>query len=138
MYRRDFIAWAGAMAVRSAEGSAAALPGKAAELVRLKVEVIVGFLTPSVQAARQATSDIPIVMAPAGDPIGTGLVSSLARPGGNITGVSTAGAEVAGKSVELIRELFPSVRRVAVLANESDPFTTCRSRSRPSSPWSST
>ena len=88
--------------------------------------MIVAQLTPAVQAARQATSDIPIVMAAAGDPLGTGLVSSLARPGGNITGVSTAAAEVAGKSVELIHELFPSVRRVAVLANEVDPFSNAQ------------
>jgi putative ABC transport system substrate-binding protein len=110
--------------VRSAEGRGTLLPERAAELVRLKVDVIVGFLTPAVQAARHATSDIPIVMAPAGDPVGTGLVSSLARPGGNITGMSAAAAEVAAKNIELIRELFPSARRVAVLANETDPFTT--------------
>ena len=109
--------------LRSSEGKAALLPEKAAELVRLKPDVIVGFLTPTVQAAKEATKDIPIVMAPAGDPVGTGPVTSLARPGGNVTGVSTAGAEVAGKSLELIRELFPSARRVAVLANETDPFT---------------
>ena len=68
------------------------------------------------RAAKEATKDIPIVMGAVGDPVGTGLVTSLARPGGNVTGVSTAGAEVAGKSLELIRELFPSARRVAVLA----------------------
>jgi putative tryptophan/tyrosine transport system substrate-binding protein len=112
------------MEIRSGGGSAARLPDLAKELVGFKVDMIVAHLTPAVQAARQATSDIPIVMAGAGDPLGTGLVSSLARPGGNITGVSTAGAEVAGKSVELIHELFPSVRRVAVLSNEVDPFST--------------
>jgi putative ABC transport system substrate-binding protein len=62
-------------------------------------------------------------MAPAGDPVATGLVASLARPGGNVTGITTAAAEVAGKSLELIRELFPASRRVAVLANDADPFT---------------
>jgi putative ABC transport system substrate-binding protein len=108
--------------LRSAEGSDTLLPQKATELVRLKADVIVASLTPAVQAARHATSDIPIVMAPAGDPVATGLISSLARPGGNITGVSAAAVETAGKRLELIRELFPSVRRVAVLANESDPF----------------
>jgi putative ABC transport system substrate-binding protein len=112
------------MEIRTAGGSTARLPDLARELVNLKVDMIVAHLTPAVQAARQATSDIPIVMASAGDPLGTGLVSSLARPGGNITGVSSAAAEVAGKSVELIHELFPSVRRVAVLANEVDPFST--------------
>ncbi len=108
--------------VRSSEGNDTLLPQKAKELVRLKVDVIVASLTPAVQAARHATSDIPIVMAPAGDPIATGLISSLARPGGNITGVSGAAIETAGKRLELIRELLPSVRRVALLANETDPF----------------
>jgi putative tryptophan/tyrosine transport system substrate-binding protein len=107
--------------VRSAE--AARLPEKAAELVRLKVDIIVASLTPSVAAAKQATSDIPIVMVSVGDPEATGLVATLARPGGNITGVSSAAAEVAGKSVEVLRELFPSARRVAVLASETDPFS---------------
>jgi ABC-type uncharacterized transport system substrate-binding protein len=108
--------------VRSSEGNDTLLPQKATELVHLKVDVIVASLTPAVQAARHATSDIPIVMAPAGDPIATGLISSLARPGGNITGVSGAAVETAGKRLELIRELLPSVRRVALLANETDPF----------------
>ena len=90
--------------VRSSEGSDVHLP----QLVRLNVDVIVAALTPAVQAARHATSDIPIVMAPAGDPVATGLVSSLARPGGNITGVSGAAVELAGKRLELIRELLPS------------------------------
>jgi len=108
--------------VRSADGNDAVLPQRAAELVRLKVDVIVASLTPAVQAARHATSDIPIVMAPAGDPVATGLISSLARPGGNITGVSAAAVETAGKRLELIRERVPAVRRVAVLANEADPF----------------
>src|SRR5262245_21029349 len=103
--------------VRSAEGSDTLLPQKATELVRLKADVIVASLTPAVQAARHATSDIPIVMAAAGDPVATGLASSLARPGGNLTGVAGA-----GKRLELIHELLSSVRRVAVLANETDPF----------------
>jgi putative tryptophan/tyrosine transport system substrate-binding protein len=109
--------------VRSAEAKTALLPERAAELVRLKVDVIVTSLTPPALAAKQATSDIPIVMAPAGDPVLTGLVASLARPGGNVTGVSAASAEIAGKSLELIREVIPSARRVAVLANEADPFS---------------
>jgi len=108
--------------VRSAEDSDTLLAQKATELVRLKADVIVASLTPAVQAARHATSDIPIVMAAAGDPVATGLISSLARPGGNITGVSGAAVETAGKRLELIRDLVPSVRRVAVLANETDPF----------------
>jgi len=108
--------------VRSAEDSDTLLAQKATELVRLKADVIVASLTPAVQAARHATSDIPIVMAAAGDPVATGLISSLARPGGNITGVSGAAVETAGKRLELIRDVVPSVRRVAVLANETDPF----------------
>jgi ABC-type uncharacterized transport system substrate-binding protein len=108
--------------VRSAEGSGALLQ-KAVELVRLNVDVIIASLTPAVQAARHATSDIPIVMAAAGDPVATGLISSLARPGGNITGVSGAAVEIAGKRLEHLLELFPSARRVAVLTNEADPFS---------------
>jgi putative ABC transport system substrate-binding protein len=109
--------------VRSAGGRAALLSEMAAELVRLKVDVIVTSLTPAAKAAKQATNDIPIVMAPAGDPVATGLVASLARPGGNVTGLSALSAEIVGKSLDLIREVIPSTRRVAVLANEVDPFT---------------
>jgi len=108
--------------IRSAAGKPDVQSEKAAELVRLKVDLIVTFFTPSALAAKQATRDIPIVMAGAGDPVATGLVASLARPGGNVTGQSSGGAEVAGKSIELIRELIPAVRRVGVLADESDPF----------------
>jgi putative tryptophan/tyrosine transport system substrate-binding protein len=108
--------------IRSAAGRPDLQLEKAIELVRLKVDLIVTFFTPAALAAKQATRDIPIVMAGAGDPVETGLVASLARPGGNITGQSSGGAEVAGKSVELIRELVPSARRVGVLADESDPF----------------
>jgi putative ABC transport system substrate-binding protein len=108
--------------IRSAAGKPDIQLEKAAELVRLKVDLIVTFFTPSALAAKQATRDIPIVMAGAGDPVATGLVESLARPGGNVTGQSSGGAEVAGKSLELARELIPTVRRVGVLADESDPF----------------
>jgi putative tryptophan/tyrosine transport system substrate-binding protein len=109
--------------LRSAEGNANLLRELAAELVRLKVDVIAAFQTPASTAAKQATSEVPIVMGSAGDPVGSGLVPSLARPGGNITGLSSATAEVAGKSMELIREILPNARRVAVLANASDAFT---------------
>jgi putative ABC transport system substrate-binding protein len=95
---------------------------KAAELVGLKVDLIVTFFTPSALAAKGATRDIPIVMAGAGDPVESGLVASLAHPGGNVTGQSSAGAEVAGKSVELIREIIPTARRLGVFADESDAF----------------
>jgi len=108
---------------RSADGTPSRLPELAAELVRLDVDIIVASQTPAVTAAKQATSRIPIVMAAAGDPVGTGLVASLARPGGNITGLSGTTAELGGKTLELIREIFPDARRVGVLANAADPFT---------------
>jgi len=103
--------------VRSAEGSDALLPQKAAELVRLKVDVIVAALTPAVQAARHATSDIPIVMAPAGDPVATGLISSLARPGGNITGNTVLSPDLGPKRLQILREVIANVKRVIYLAN---------------------
>jgi putative tryptophan/tyrosine transport system substrate-binding protein len=99
------------------------LPELAAELVRLKVDLIVTWFTPAARAAKQATNEIPIVIALAGNPVETGLVQSLARPGGNVTGMSSVGAELAGKCVELIREMIPTARRVAVLANVPDPFS---------------
>ena len=108
---------------RSAEGKPNLLRELADELVRLKVDIIVASQTPAVTAARQATTEIPIVMAPAGDPVGTGLISSLARPGGNITGLSSTTAELGAKTLELIRDVLPSTRRVAVLANAVDPFS---------------
>src|SRR5205823_12863403 len=85
--------------------------------------VIVATFTPCALAAKQATTTIPIVMAAVADPISAGLVQSLARPGGNITGFSNMAAETAGKSVELLRDMLPSLRRVAVVANPVDPFT---------------
>jgi putative ABC transport system substrate-binding protein len=108
--------------IRSAEGTPDLQLEKATELVRLKVDLIITIFTPAALAAKQATRDIPIVMAGAGDPVGTGLVASLARPGGNITGQSSGGVEVAGKSLELMRELVPAARRVGVLTDETDPF----------------
>jgi putative ABC transport system substrate-binding protein len=109
--------------VRSAEGRAERLPAAAAELVSAKVHVIVAYQTTPATAAKEATKDIPIVMAGPGDPVGTGLVKSFARPEGNITGVSAGAAEIAGKTVELIPQVLPQARRIAVLANETDPFT---------------
>jgi ABC-type uncharacterized transport system substrate-binding protein len=108
---------------RSAEGQIDRLPELAAELVSLKVDVIVTWFTPTAVAAKQATREIPIVMAETGDPIGTGLVMSLHRPGGNVTGIAAATAELAGKSVQLIRDMLPSARRVTALANATDPFS---------------
>jgi putative ABC transport system substrate-binding protein len=109
--------------LRSAGGDINKLAPLAAELVARKVDIIVGFQTPAATAAKQATKDIPIVLAGVGDPIGTGLIASLARPGGNITGVSSATAEMGAKNLELIREVLPSAHKVAVLANASDPFS---------------
>jgi ABC-type uncharacterized transport system substrate-binding protein len=109
--------------VRSAQGQVGQLPELAAELVRSKVDVIVASLTPAVVAARHATSDIPIVMAPAGDPIGSGLISSLARPGGNITGISASIPELGSKSLELIRDFVPAARRVGLVRNANDPLS---------------
>jgi putative ABC transport system substrate-binding protein len=108
---------------RSAGGDRDRLPGLAEELVGLKVDVIVAYPTPAVVASKQTTREIPIVMLAAGDPLGTGLVASLARPGGNITGTSSTTAESGSKTLELVRDMIPSVRRVAVLANATDPFT---------------
>jgi putative ABC transport system substrate-binding protein len=108
---------------RSAEGQVNRLPELAAELVHLKVDVIVAWFTPAALAAQQATREIPIVMAETGDPIATGLVASLPRPGGNVTGIASVSAELAGKSVQLIRDMLPSACCVAALANATDPFS---------------
>jgi len=94
----------------------------AAELVRLKVDVIVTQSTPAVLAAKQATPVIPIVFASAGDPVGTGVVASLARPGGNVTGLSGQAADTTAKRIELLREVVPHIRRVAVMGNSGNPF----------------
>lgn len=110
------------MEIRSAEGKPDVLPELAAEFVRRKVDIIVAWQTPAVRAAKQATTEIPIVMASA-DPVGMGLIASLAKPGGNVTGTSGVVAELAGKSVELIREVLPSARRLAALCNADDPFS---------------
>jgi len=109
--------------IRNSEGNPDLLTESAAELVRLKVDIIVAFQTPAATAAKQATGEIPIVMALVGDPLGAGLVASYAQPGGNVTGTAAGSTEVVGKTVELIREVLPSARRFAVLANETDPFT---------------
>src|SRR5262245_60951635 len=109
--------------VRSAGGQANRLHELAAELVRSKVDVIVASQTPAVTAAKNATRTIPIVMAPAGDPVATGLIANLARPDANVTGLSATGAELSAKNLELIREIVPSARLVAVLGNPNDPFT---------------
>jgi putative tryptophan/tyrosine transport system substrate-binding protein len=105
---------------RSAEGNLDRLPELAAELARLKVDVIVALYVPPSLAAKQATRDIPVVVI-VGDPVETGIVASLARPGGNITGVSLMASALHGKSVELFRDMLPSVRRVGVLGHTTNP-----------------
>jgi len=108
---------------RSDGGQGSRLPALAAELVGLKVDLIVAWFTPAALAARQATRQIPIVMALVGNPVENGLVESLARPGGNVTGMAALGAELAGKCVDLVRELVPSAHRIAALVNAPDPFS---------------
>jgi putative ABC transport system substrate-binding protein len=97
------------------------LPALAAELVALKVDVIVAGGSQAVRAAQQATRSIPIVMTGSSDPVGTGLVASLARPGGNVTGLSIVSPDLSGKRLELLREIIPSLSRMAVLWNPDDP-----------------
>jgi putative ABC transport system substrate-binding protein len=110
---------------RSAEGRFDRLPDLAAELVRLKVDVIVGAATPAVVAAKKATASIPIVGVSLTEPVGIGLIASLARPGGNVTGVSySVGTDIFGKDLELLTEAVPKVRRIAVLSNPDGPVYT--------------
>jgi putative ABC transport system substrate-binding protein len=105
---------------RSADGNFERLPGLAADLVRRNVDVIVAVVTQASIAAKQATATIPVVMVGVSDPVESGLVDSLARPGGNVTGTSTRAADVVGKQLELVHELFPRVTRVAVLWNSAN------------------
>ena len=107
---------------RSAEEKIDRLPPLAAELVADKVDVIVALYTPCGLAAQQATREIPIVVV-SGDPVGTGLVVSLNRPGGNITGLSQLAPECHGKCVELFRDMLPMARRIAALGDAVDPFS---------------
>jgi len=107
---------------RFVEGQFERLPDLAAELARLQVDVIVAIPTPAAVAAKIATATIPIVMITAGAPVGLGLIASLARPGGNVTGLSySVGMETSGKSLELLRATVPKIRRVAVLSNPGNP-----------------
>jgi putative tryptophan/tyrosine transport system substrate-binding protein len=112
-----------AIEYRWAEGRTERLAEIAGEFVRLKVDVILTHNTLPVLTAKQATSVIPIVFATAGDPVGSGIVASLSRPGGNVTGLSSQQPDTAGKRVELLRELIPGLRRLAVLADADNPFT---------------
>jgi putative ABC transport system substrate-binding protein len=106
---------------RWAEGRNERYAENAGEFVRLKVDVIVTIATPPTVAAKQATAVIPIVFAAASDPVGTGLVASLARPGGNVTGLSNQISDAGGKKIELLREVVPGLRRLAILANVGNP-----------------
>ncbi len=114
-----------AIEYRFAEGRPERLPALAEDLVRLKVDVIVAPSPPAPQAAKRATSTIPIVFVVIGDPVAQGLVASLARPGSNITGLANLAQEVVGKQLELLKEVAPKVSRVAVLqnpTNQAHPF----------------
>jgi len=111
---------------RYAEGSQERLHDSAAELVRLPVDVIVAEGATAVRAAQHATRTIPIVIAATSDPVGEGFVASLARPGGNITGLSFLGAELPGKRLELLKETMPQSMRIAVLANPAFPAHASR------------
>jgi putative tryptophan/tyrosine transport system substrate-binding protein len=111
---------------RDGEAKAERLADLSAELIRLNVDVIVTSSTPAIQAAKQATATIPIVMAFSGDPVGTGLVASLAKPGGNITGLSDIGPEISGKQLELLKEAFPTISRVGFFLNPSNQSNRLR------------
>src|SRR5215469_10046596 len=105
---------------RSADGRDDRFPGLARELLALKVDVIVTRGTPAAKAVKNATSTVAVVMMASGDPVGVGLVTSLARPGGNITGLSAIVGELAPKRLELVREIVPALGRIAILANTSN------------------
>jgi putative tryptophan/tyrosine transport system substrate-binding protein len=110
-----------AIEYRWAEGRNERYAENAAEFVRLKVDVIVTSATPPTLAAKQATTLIPIVFAAVSDPVGTGLVASLARPGGNVTGLANQMSDTAGKKLEFLREVVPGLRRLAIMANVGNP-----------------
>ena len=113
---------------RYAEGNLERLPDLAAELVGLPVTIIVTSGSQAIQAVKHATSTIPIVMAASGDPVETGFVTSLARPGENLTGLSLFAPELSGKRLELLKEAVPAIAHVAVLANPANPTTAAQLR----------
>jgi putative tryptophan/tyrosine transport system substrate-binding protein len=112
-----------AIEYRYGEGKPDRLPALVGELIDLKVDLIVTHGFPPARAAKQATTTIPIVMAVIGDAVGAGLVASLARPGGNITGLTSISSELYGKRLELLKEISPKVSRVAILSSEASPAT---------------
>lgn len=109
--------------VRYADGRRDRANELAAELVRSTADIIVAHFTPAVRAAMEATRTIPIIMAPAGAPVETGLVASLSKPGGNVTGVTNMAAELGGRRLQLLKDMLPALDSVAVLASTQDPFT---------------
>ena len=121
MQERGWAEGSYSLLVRSGGGSIGRLPALVAELVAANVDVILAFQTPAALAVKRATTTIPAVVS-TGDPVSAGVVDSLARPGGNITGVDGATAALGAKRVELMREIVPSMKRVAVLLNPVDPF----------------
>jgi len=106
----------------SADGQGERFPALAADCLRLKADIIVASTTPATQAAKNVTRTIPIVMLPLGDPVGTGLVASLARPGGNVTGLTFMASGLAAKRLELLKEAVPTISRVLVLTYLVDPI----------------
>jgi putative tryptophan/tyrosine transport system substrate-binding protein len=113
---------------RWAEGNSDRAAELAAELARIKVDVIVTYANPIVLAAKQVTATIPIVFAAAADPLGTGLVATLARPGGNITGLSVEATDLGGKRLEILRDLIPGLHRLAIMANVSNTASVLEMR----------
>ena len=108
--------------VRSAEGKLERIPELAAALVHSDINIIVSVNTPSTRAVMEATKTVPIIMTAVGDPVGLGLVTNLARPGGNVTGLSNMSGDLAGKRLELLKEAVPRVKRVAVMMHPDDPI----------------
>ena len=113
---------------RWAEGNYERFPGLIAELIGLKVDVIVTAGTPAALAVKRATTTIPVVMIAVGDPVGTGLIASLARPGGNVTGLTSIAADLEGKRLELLREVIPRLTRLSVLWNPASTFQVVAER----------
>jgi putative ABC transport system substrate-binding protein len=108
---------------RFSSGDYSRVPELIAELVQRKIEVLVVDTTLSTQAAKRATSTIPIVMTSIADPVGSGLVASLAHPGGNVTGLSIVTTDLVGKRLQLLKDIVPRLARVAVLGNPDSPYT---------------
>jgi putative ABC transport system substrate-binding protein len=125
MHERGYVEWQNlSIEVRWPQGTFEHDLSPVAELINSNVDVIVAWGTPATNAARRATSTIPIVMVFVGDPVGSGFIASLARPGGNITGLTSISADLSAKLMELFAELVPGVKRVGVVHNPNNPFVT--------------